>query len=80
MKKTIIAICALVVSLVFTGCSCSSKGVEQEQMVDMSTAQCCYVYVDQATGVNYIIYASSNRGGICPRYNADGSLYVSQKE
>lgn len=34
------------------------------------------VYKDEKTGVHYIKY-SHNRGiGLCPRYNADGSLYV----
>ena len=33
------------------------------------------IFVDPVTGVNYMtIYYTD---GICPRYNADGSLYVS---
>ena len=35
-----------------------------------------YVYVDKETGVNYIIFDDVYKGGICPRYNADGSLYI----
>lgn len=38
--------------------------------------------VDEATGVNYVVVgACCSRGHtvtICPRYNADGSLYVSK--
>ena len=35
-------------------------------------------YVDSETGVNYIIFEHYSTGevGVCPRYNADGSLYV----
>ena len=35
-------------------------------------------YVDNETGVNYIIFQhySTANVGVCPRYNADGSLYV----
>ena len=38
-----------------------------------------YYVVDKATGVNYVVFEDyANRcGGICPRYNRDGSLYVS---
>lgn len=34
------------------------------------------IYVDEETGVNYLIYDSYGRSGITPRFNADGSLYV----
>ncbi len=39
-----------------------------------------YYIVDKATGVNYVVFVDfANRcGGICPRYNKDGSLYVSK--
>lgn len=37
-----------------------------------------YIFVDKETGVNYIVYEHYDRGGICPRYNSDGSLYVSE--
>lgn len=40
------------------------------------------VYVDPQTGVNYLVYSflrySGGLGGMCPRYNADGTLYVSE--
>ena len=34
--------------------------------------------VDSETGVNYIVFQHYSTGNIaaCPRYNADGSLYV----
>lgn len=39
------------------------------------------IYVDEETGVNYIVYSTNAyKGGITPRYNADGTLYVSEME
>ena len=39
-----------------------------------------YYIVDKATGVNYVVFEdfANGCGGICPRYNRDGSLYVSK--
>lgn len=34
------------------------------------------VYKDEKTGVHYIKYSHANGVGLCPRYNADGNLYV----
>ena len=39
-----------------------------------------YIYVDEETGVEYIVYNGYQKGGICPRYNADGSLRVEKKK
>ena len=36
------------------------------------------VYVDEETGVNYLIFSGRRKGNITPRYNADGSLYITQ--
>lgn len=37
-----------------------------------------YYIVDEETGVNYVVLSDTYKGGICPRYNRDGSLYVSK--
>ena len=40
-----------------------------------------YYFVDKETGVNYVVFMDGSLigcpSGICPRYNRDGSLYVS---
>ncbi len=36
------------------------------------------VYVDLDNGVNYLIYDGLYGTGMCPRYNADGTLYVEE--
>ena len=33
-------------------------------------------YTDPVTNVDYVVYDAPYRGGICPRYNADGSIYI----
>lgn len=35
-----------------------------------------HFYVDPETKVEYVIYKSGYQGGICPRYNQDGTLYI----
>lgn len=34
------------------------------------------IYVDEETGVNYLIYDGYREAWITPRFNPDGSLYV----
>lgn len=34
------------------------------------------LYIDSETGVQYFVMSGAGTGSICPRYNADGSLYV----
>ncbi len=36
------------------------------------------LFVDTETGVNYFVMNCSNAGAICPRFNPDGTLYVSR--
>lgn len=42
-----------------------------------------YVYVDVYTGVEYLIYNDvagyAGYGGICPRYNPDGTLKINEE-
>lgn len=36
-------------------------------------------YRDPVTGVNYVVYNNDHGSGICPRFNADGTLFVEEK-
>ena len=38
-----------------------------------------YVYVDEYTGVEYLIFTDLRKGGITPRYNADGTLKINEE-
>lgn len=71
MKKILVLIG--VVSLLLTGCSSTVAEYKEGTGVFGDTY---YTYVDSDTGVNYVVFVSGYKGGICPRYNADGTLYV----
>ena len=72
MKKLIVILmvwCSLLV-----GCDNDFKKVDGNKTDNIQ------VYVDPETGVNYLIYADYKSGGITVRYNADGSIMVTEKE
>ena len=69
MKKIVaIILCVLLVCGL-----CGWKKIDSE---DMNVFANISVIVDEETGVEYVVYNGYNRGGICPRYNADGTLKV----
>lgn len=73
MKKLIVILmvwCSLLV-----GC-----GDTDFKEVDGNKTREIQIYVDPETGVNYLIYDSYRKGGITVRYNADGSIMVTEKE
>lgn len=69
MKKIIAII--LCILLIFGLCGWSK--VDSQNISSMENIT---VMVDDETGVEYIIFSGYKRGGICPRYNADGTLRV----
>lgn len=72
MKKFIVIFAILCMFLV--GCSSDLKHI------DGNSANYVKAYVDPETGVNYLVYKSGYQGGIMVRYNADGSIMVTEKE
>ena len=74
MKRIIIAI---IISVLFILGLCGWKKVGHENL-NMSTA--VKIYEDEETGVEYIVFHVGYGTGVCPRYNADGTLYVHGKE
>lgn len=68
MKK-IIAIVLVVLNLAIFATGCS--GIEHDGNIEV------FIYKDSKTGVNYICKYG---GGITPRLNPDGSLYVTEVE
>lgn len=89
-KAYIIITLIFILGLFIGGCSTistnakekSSKRVETYYIGEaISGGYDVYTIVDDKTGVNYLVLTRWNTGGeiaICPRYNADGSLYVSE--
>ena len=76
MKKIIILLFALVLVLCLVGCEVTafSDAKLKEDCEDV------YIWTDKETGVQYIIFDKkkgyAGMGGITPRLNADGSLYI----
>lgn len=69
MKKRIgLLFITILLTLCFTGCGVDATG---------STYK-FHTYVDKETGVNYIWLNSDSGVDIQPRYNDDGSLYVTK--
>lgn len=90
MKKRLLTILMVVLSLIsgiiIGGCGNSSDQVQAnnnndfefkyvDQDIYNTGGKKVYVYMDTVTGVQYII---NEKGGMCPRYNTDGTLYVEE--
>ena len=74
MKKFLAII--LTVALILCMAGCASNSTIQNVGINGTTL----IVVDKETGVNYIFYITTDGGGMAPRYNADGTLYVSEVE
>ena len=76
MRTKVVLICGLLTVLmciasVLAGCA---KSREWE------SGYCnIQFYVDPETKVEYVLYVYGYAGGICPRYNPDGSLYIKEE-
>lgn len=82
MKKLIIVL-IIAVSFMLGACVSASASAEQEGSLKIYRQSEVAQYktlnvVDHETGVNYVVFVCSEVGvAICPRYNADGTLYLS---
>mgnify|MGYP005769099755 CR=1 FL=1 len=88
-KKMLISIIA-VVTVLFTGCTNVSDIIDDtaveinenpiEHSIFTRDYGNVYIYTDPETGVEYLIFSKSagyaGMGGITPRLNEDGSLYI----
>lgn len=77
MKKRILAICIAATTFFLMGCGNGDVKIETSSKESLSIVE--YInsrislYKDNETGVHYII---NYEGGMTPRLNADGTLYV----
>lgn len=85
MKKLLAIILTMAMILCAAGCSGTEEETCQAEKqpfsrttYDMTGTTYVSVIVDQETGVNYIFYKSGYGGGLSPRYNADGTLYITE--
>ena len=79
LMTTTIVVLLLIMASTLTGCKhapgdMTYKGIDGE---DHKSANTYYVQ-DPETGVYYVIYYGGYHGGICPRYNANGTLYTGE--
>lgn len=87
MRKLLAII--LTIALVLCALGCSKAEAENSQgekppfsraTYDIGSTTYITVIVDHETGVNYIFYKSGYGGGLSPRYNPDGTLYITEAQ
>lgn len=82
-KKIILVLAALLLVCASAGCIAEEETeevVSDKYIQNYEHSNYVYVYVDEYTGVEYLIFsAGSNKGGITPRYNADGTLKINEE-
>lgn len=76
MKKIILS--TLMIFTIIVSCSCDDTEYEVTQSKSLNPD--IYEYIDQETGVHYLVYKGVKMGGITVRYNADGSLYTTKTD
>ena len=74
MKKIICFV--IMILMVCFLCSCSIGESTVQSNNTLSPSSTVYIWTDEETGVQYIIYDGYKQGGIYPRLNADGSLHI----
>ena len=87
MKKLLAIILTMAMALCSAGCSGTEEETCQAEKQPFSrttydTTGTTYVsvIVDHDTGVNYVFYKSGYSGVLSPRYNADGTLYITEAQ
>lgn len=87
MKTKIAVIVVALILAVLVGCGVKATHSQENSLKIWLENENGNYYtmkvVDDMTGVNYVVVGTDLGGGyrsvsICPRYNADGSLYVSK--
>ena len=76
VKRLVSIFCFVVCICFLTACS-GDQDQNQGAVQSAYDSHKMHIYVDPETGVNYLVYESYRRGGVSVRYNADGTLYVS---
>ena len=87
MKKLLAIILTMAMALCAAGCSGTEEETCQAEKqpfsrttYDMTGTTYVSVIVDNETGVNYVFYKSGYSGVLSPRYNADGTLYITEAQ
>lgn len=72
MKKTITIIVSILLILSLCGWKDAEYGWSENDYVS--------VFVDEATNVEYVVVREPRGVGVCPRYNADGTLMIHKQK
>ena len=76
MKRTVSILLVIVLLLCLVACAVSESEVKLSEKNNADI----FIWTDEETGVQYVVYGElhgqSGAGGITPRLNADGTLYV----
>ena len=71
------ALAALALAVALCGCVKSAAAEsENKRMTLVYSSGEMLIFQDMNTGVQYLVYSGYKQGGICPLFDADGSLYV----
>ena len=70
---------ALLLTCASAGCIAEEETKEKISLLYSESPQYIFSYVDEYTGVEYLIYDGCYNGGMCPRYNADGTLKINEE-
>lgn len=78
MKKTIFLVLATVFLVCASAGCITEAGITPDKYIQNHGHGSYYVfvYIDEHTGVEYLVFSDSRQGGITPRYNADGTLKI----
>lgn len=82
--KKILLVSAVFVSGLMIGCTASESAASGLKMFDMEYMDSdlvnwvgdFYLYKDKETGVEYLVFKTTDGVGICPRYKNDIEVYV----
>lgn len=84
MKKICSVLIMVVLALCLFGCETETSNEIQKPTLAEGSDKNISIWTDTETGVQYIIYTDTagycGMGGITPRLNADGTLYVVETE
>lgn len=83
-KKTaliiFLVVCFIAVIMLLTGCNAVTTEdtiqIEENTTILPNRSDEVHIWIDEETGVQYLIFKGYRKGGITPRLNADGTPYT----
>ena len=69
-------ILAGIITTVYNSEKASAAAYAETEKGRAEWSDCVYLFTDPETKVQYIYFFSCGKAGICPRYTAEGGLYV----